>query len=48
MSNVRKRSFIQILKDLFEDEALAFAMCRAAQHGDYSSIYSMERNVCGR
>ena len=45
MSTTKKRSILQILKDLFEDEAIAFAMCYASRRGDMDFIRSMEKKV---
>lgn len=45
MSTTKKRSILQILKDLFEDEAIAFAMCYASRRGDMNFIRSMEKKV---
>ena len=45
MSMTKKRNILQILKDLFEDEAIAFAMAYASQRGDMSYITSMEKRI---
>ncbi len=45
MTNTRKRSVLQVLRDLFEDEAIAFAMAYAGQKGDLSYIRSMEKRI---
>ena len=40
-----KRSFRQILHDLFEDEVYAFAMAYAAAKSDYSTIRYLENKL---
>lgn len=48
MSIRRKRTFIQILKNLHEAEAMAFAMSRDGDHGDLSYIRRMEQRVLSK
>lgn len=44
----RKRTFKQILKDLHEAEAMAFAISRAGQRGELSYICRMEQRVLSK
>ena len=38
----RKRSFRQILRDLFEDEVYAFAMAYAGSKNNYDAVRALE------
>ena len=45
MNTNSKRSFRQILLDLFEDQVFAFAMAYAGAKSDYNTVRALENKL---